>query len=644
MKNKSKNTLRNFSIVAFLCIITLMSACTKNPDGTITVTTKTVTDITESSAKTGGSVTSSGYSIGDCGVCYGESHNPTLNNSFTKDHEGDGSFNSTLSNLKSGTQYYVRAYAKTSSGIEYGDEMSFTTQGGYTINVFTNPTAGGTVTGAGNYQSGKSCTVTATANTGYTFTNWKENGAEVSSDENYTFTVTGNRNLTANFSLISYSVTASVAPDNSGTVSGGGEYNHGQSCTLRATANAGFSFTNWTENGEVVSTNANYTFSVTDNRTLVANFTILTYTVSVSANPSNGGSVSGGGTFPASSTATLTATANPDYAFTKWTENGYTVSTDANYTFTVTSNRTLVANFAMSTALPTVTTNNVTNITHATATCGGNVTYDGGLTITERGLCWSTSPNPTIETGSSVVLGSGTGSFTGQITGLNPNTNYYVKAFATNSAGTSYGNEKSFTTTTTTSEAWLYYDNDDGESWGYTDGGTLVWAVMFPSDVLEQYIGMKITKIKAYLGTAGSYDIRFYTGSNIPTTEIFSANASIDHPSWWNILLYESVSINGQNLWISLSTTHAAGEYPAGASAGSNNPNARWINWGTNGWCDAYLSGWANQDLTWNIRAYVTNNDKSYEIGLNPYHTQTYKCEPKKIHTSQSVGNKKSKR
>ena len=343
-RETSKRPLLLLYLMVLFSVL-LWTSCTKNPDGTITVTTKTVTDITESSAKTGGSVTSSGYSIGDCGVCYGESHNPTLNNSFTKDHEGDGSFNSTLSNLKSGTQYYVRAYAKTSSGIEYGEEMSFTTKGGYTINVFANPTAGGTVTGAGAYQPGQNCTVTATTNTGYHFTNWTENGTAVSSDENYTFTVTGSRNLTANFSLISYSVTASVAPDNSGTVSGGGEYNHGQSCTLRATANAGFSFTNWTENGEVVSTNANYTFSVTDNRTLVANFTILTYTVSVSANPSNGGSVSGGGTFPASSTATLTATANPDYAFTKWTENGYTVSTDANYTFTVTSDRTLVANF-----------------------------------------------------------------------------------------------------------------------------------------------------------------------------------------------------------------------------------------------------------------------------------------------------------
>jgi uncharacterized repeat protein (TIGR02543 family) len=326
--------------------VLLWTSCTKNPDGTITVTTKTVTDITESSAKTGGSVTSSGYSIGNCGVCYGESHNPTLNNSFTKDHEGDGSFSSILSNLKSGTQYYVRAYAKTSSGIEYGDEMSFATKGGYTINVFANPTASGTVTGAGSYQPEESCTVTATANTGYTFTNWTENGTIFSSNESYNFTVAGSRNLTANFSLKSYSIAVSVAPDNSGTVSGGGEYNHGQSCTLRATANSGFSFTNWTENGEVVSSNANYTFTVDGNRTFVANFEVRNYTISVSTDPSVGGVVSGGGSnFQYSQSCTVTATANSGYAFTNWTENGNVVSTNSNYTFTVTNDRTLVANF-----------------------------------------------------------------------------------------------------------------------------------------------------------------------------------------------------------------------------------------------------------------------------------------------------------
>ena len=94
---------------------------------------------------------------------------------------------------------------------------------------------------------------------------------------------------------------------------------------------------------------------------------------------------------------------------------------------------------------PTVTMNNVTGITETTAVCGGNVTADGGAMVTARGVCWSTSQNPTI-TGSHTTDGSGTGSYTSNITGLNAGTTYYVRAYATNSEGTSYGSRKSFTT------------------------------------------------------------------------------------------------------------------------------------------------------------------------------------------------------
>ena len=100
-----------------------------------------------------------------------------------------------------------------------------------------------------------------------------------------------------------------------------------------------------------------------------------------------------------------------------------------------------------SATFPVVTTNTVSDITSSTATCGGNVTSDGSAIVTERGVCWSTSQNPTIS-GSKTTNGSGTGSFTSSITGLSAGTTYYVRAYATNSAGTSYGNEVSFTTAT----------------------------------------------------------------------------------------------------------------------------------------------------------------------------------------------------
>lgn len=95
--------------------------------------------------------------------------------------------------------------------------------------------------------------------------------------------------------------------------------------------------------------------------------------------------------------------------------------------------------------LPTVTTSPVTDITTTSATCGGNVTDDGGAEVTARGVCWSTSQNPTVSD-SHTEDGTGTGTFTSAITGLTPNTTYYVRAYATNEAGTVYGEEVSFTT------------------------------------------------------------------------------------------------------------------------------------------------------------------------------------------------------
>ena len=96
-------------------------------------------------------------------------------------------------------------------------------------------------------------------------------------------------------------------------------------------------------------------------------------------------------------------------------------------------------------SLPTVTTNDVTNITAESATCGGNVTDDGGLTVTARGVCWSTSQNPTIND-SHTTDGAGTGTFTSSLSNLNSMTTYYVRAYATNSKGTNYGDQKSFKT------------------------------------------------------------------------------------------------------------------------------------------------------------------------------------------------------
>jgi uncharacterized protein (TIGR02145 family) len=84
------------------------------------------------------------------------------------------------------------------------------------------------------------------------------------------------------------------------------------------------------------------------------------------------------------------------------------------------------------------------------ATSGGNISNDGGGPIIIRGVCWSTNQNPTIALATKTVDGTGTGTFTSNLTGLTPNTTYYVRSYASNSAGTAYGSQETFNTLTQT--------------------------------------------------------------------------------------------------------------------------------------------------------------------------------------------------
>ncbi len=226
---------------------------------------------------------------------------------------------------------------------------TFTTIAQYTVVLSANPLAGGTTTGGGTFDNGATVTIGATANSGYTFTNWTEGVNVVSTNANYLFTVTGNATLVANFTenVSVYTVTVAANPLIGGTVTGGGSFNAGTSITVGATANAGYTFINWTEGVNVVSTNANYLFTVTGNTTLVANFSenVSVYTVTVAANPPAGGTTTGGGSYNSGASVTVGATANVGYTFTNWTEGVLIVSTDANYNFTITGNRILTANF-----------------------------------------------------------------------------------------------------------------------------------------------------------------------------------------------------------------------------------------------------------------------------------------------------------
>ena len=413
-----------------------------------TVTTTPVTNITETSATGGGNVTSDGgATVTERGICWGTSHNPTTGGSHGTSGSGLGSYTCPMTNLTPNTTYYVRAYATNSQGTAYGNEVSFVTTElpMYTINVSTNPPNAGSVNGGGSYQQGQSCSVTATASNGYDFVNWTENGNQVSTNESYTFTVTANRNLVANFTQqVTLPTVTTVTNITETAATGGGNVTSDGGATVTERGICWSTSHNPTTGGSHGSSGSglgDYTCMMTNLtpnttyyvRAYAANsqgtaygnevsFTtaqLPTYTITVSANPTNGGSVSGGGTYQQGQSCTVTATASSGYDFVNWTENGSQVSTNASYTFTVT--------------------------TETAATGGGNVTSDGGATVTERGICWGTSHNPTTS-GSHVTSGSGLGSYTCLMTNLTPNTTYYVRAYATNSQGTAYGNEVNFTT------------------------------------------------------------------------------------------------------------------------------------------------------------------------------------------------------
>ena len=224
----------------------------------------------------------------------------------------------------------------------------------YILTLVASPAEGGTVSGGGEYEEGEEITLTATANAGFEFVNWTNAADEEVSDEaEFEYTMPAEDvTLTAHFTQTSgYLLTLLVNPAEGGVVTGAGAYEEGDVVTVTATPNAGFEFVNWTNAAdEVVSTEAEFEYTMpAADVVLTANFEAIptTYTLTLVADPVEGGTVTGSGEYEAGDVATVTATANDGFEFVNWTnEIDEVVSSEAEFEYTMpAADVTLTANF-----------------------------------------------------------------------------------------------------------------------------------------------------------------------------------------------------------------------------------------------------------------------------------------------------------
>lgn len=270
------------------------------------VVTSEITNVGQTSATGGGSVIGGeDIVVSERGICWSTNHNPTIGGEHLSNGYGLGEFEVSMTELAPETRYYVRAYASSSQGTVYGNEVSFTTiatdlpelttemvtfitynsalgrgtvvsegtapvtERGLCWSTNHNPTINDSFSDSGQGTGIFTVNITGlTPNTTYYVRAYAIYTHGISYGNEVSFTTLQTSN--------SYAISVFADPSNGGTVTGGGTYQQGQSCTVTATATNGYSFTSWTENGIVVSYATCYTFTVTNNRTLVANFTPMT--------------------------------------------------------------------------------------------------------------------------------------------------------------------------------------------------------------------------------------------------------------------------------------------------------------------------------------------------------------------------------
>lgn len=215
----------------------------------------------------------------------------------------------------------------------------------YTLDI--DVTGEGTVTknpDKPEYTHGEEVQLTALPDEGWSFANWT--GDLSGSDNPKVIVMDQNRSVMANFTINTYTIVATAGPGGAIEPEGQIQINHGDDKEYIITPDNGYETADVIVDGVSVGAVSNYTFNnVVSDHTIDASFSLLEYTITVSASPIEGGTVSGGGVYKHGETVGLSAVADDSYRFTNWTEDGVVVSTDANYSFAASTSRDLVANF-----------------------------------------------------------------------------------------------------------------------------------------------------------------------------------------------------------------------------------------------------------------------------------------------------------
>lgn len=429
-----KKAFNLYSALSLLIFFALLYGCKKEPDMP-TLTTTAVTDITTVSASSGGNITlNGGAEVTARGVCWGTTTMPTIAGSKTSDGADVGTFTSAITGLTPNTDYFVRAYATNSVGTSYGNEVTFK----------TNPVTGAVVT-----------TTTVTSVT----TTTAVSGGNITSDGGGSITARG----------VCWATTANPDLTKSKTTDGSGTGTFTSNLTA-LTPGTLYHVRAYATNSSGTTYGADVTFTTVP---VIPTVTTALITSPTQTGATTGGNVTanGGAAVTARGVCYGTAPA-PAIGGAHTTDGAGDGAFVSNLTGLTPSTLYYVRAYATNSAgtaygaelsfttsavlLATVTTTAVTSPTNNSATSGGNVTSTGGGTITARGVCWGTSPSP-VATGSHTTETGTSGSFTSSLTNLNEATLYYVRAYATNSAGTAYGNEVSFRTLLRDASGNLYH-------------------------------------------------------------------------------------------------------------------------------------------------------------------------------------------